>query len=334
MIRVPLLTGPTASGKTELALEFARCEARAGRRVELVNADSLLVYRGMDIGTAKPSREELSEIPHHLVDVRDPDQPFTATEFRREALRAIDEIEARGARAVVVGGTPFYLKALIFGVWEVPPADAAIRARLEEWTTAKLFEELKRRDPELPARLHPSDRYRLVRALEIIEQGGPAPSALEAQERALVPDPRFPLVVVDRATPELYERIDARTREMLAQGLLDETRRIREAFPRARPLESVGYFEACAFLDGRKPEGRAIRPGLDGLADEISLSTRQLVKKQRTFLKNLLTRLPEEGRSTFLLPDEEGPALACLGTLGAGASQATLSAGASQAARD
>jgi tRNA dimethylallyltransferase len=282
-----ILTGPTASGKTAIALELAR---RHPGRIELVNADSMVVYRGMDIGTAKPTRAELAEIPHHLVDVRDPDQPFTAGEFVREAHAAIQDVHSRGKLALIVGGTGFYLKALLYGLWEGPAADLALRARLEAIEPARLHERLMTVDPVSALRIGAADRYRLVRAIELLELTGRTPTELQAAQPER-PDPRFELLIIDRASDELESRIAQRTSQMIQEGLVEETRALRERYPGARALSAVGYRETCAFLDGITPTGRKISPGTAGLEDEIRLATRQLVKRQRTWFRSLHSRL-------------------------------------------
>jgi tRNA dimethylallyltransferase len=279
--RVGILTGPTASGKTAVALGLA---ARHG--LEIVNADSLLVYRGLDVGTAKPTHAERARVPHHLVDIRDPDEPYTAADFRRDARAAIDAIHARGGRALVVGGTGFYLKALLFGVWDAPPAAPELRRALEACPNTELYAELFGVDPDSALRIGGNDRYRLVRAIEIWRQTGRTPSALAAAQPR-DPDPRFALWVVDRQNADLESRIARRTREMLDAGLIDETRRAQARWPGARPLGSIGYAQVLAHEAGRAPAGRPLAPGLEGLRSEIELATRQLVKKQRTFLRGL-----------------------------------------------
>jgi tRNA dimethylallyltransferase len=277
-MRTVILAGPTATGKSSLAQRFA--EERGG--VELVSADSVAVFRHLDIGTAKPSAADRARVPHHLVDVRDPDEGFTAGDFAREAGAALEDIGRRGKRALVVGGTGFYLKALVHGLWDAPPAEPGLRARLEARPLAALADELRARDPDAASRIGSADRYRLVRALEILETTGALPSGLEAGP----PDPRFELWVIDRDDAELEERIRARAGAMLEAGLLEEARRALERWPDARALGAVGYAECVRHLRGEPPPGRRVRPGLDGLRDEIALATRQLVKKQRTWFRS------------------------------------------------
>jgi len=280
LLRTGILTGPTATGKTAIALAFAR----ARPEIEIINADSMLVYRGMDIGTAKPSPAEQKEVPHHLIDVREPDQPYNAADFRQDVLGTIESLHARGKRALIVGGTGFYLKALLYGLWDAPKADPALRAGLEALPTEALHQELAARDPAAAARIGTGDRYRLVRAVEILRLSGKTPTELEAASSS-APDPRFALWIIDREPAELERRIAARTRLMLEQGLLDEVRAIHARHPGCRALDAVGYAETVAHLEGNLPKGRKVAPGLAGLASEIELGTRQLVKRQRTWFR-------------------------------------------------
>lgn len=298
--KVAVLAGPTAAGKTALALEMVRYGRSHGVELEIINADSMQVYRTMDIGTAKPTRDELAVAPHHLIDIRDPSEPFTAGEFVREVQVAIADIHERGKRALLVGGTGFYLRALLWGIWDSPAADASIRARLDRLSLAELHATLLARDQASALRIGPADRYRLTRALELMELQGKTPSELEA-EMSGEPDSRFELWVVERDPKELETRMRQRAHQMLEQGLIEEVRRIRETCPAARALGAVGYKEVCAYLDGTAPKGRKIAPGIEGLQSEIELATRQLVKKQRTWFKNLSSKLGPSARR-FVLP--------------------------------
>lgn len=280
---VAIVTGTTASGKTAIALDFAR--AHAGQ-IEIINADSLLVFRGFNLGTAKPTREELAEIPHHLIDICEPDTVFTAGDFVRECESAIQSIHSRGKRALITGGTGFYLKALLFGLWDAPRGTAEQRAKLETQPNQELFDRLLVRDERAALRISVGDRYRLLRAWEMIEATGKTPSefAHESSLRGSVPG--LSLFVTDRNPEELRIRIAQRTEQILAAGFLDEVRTLREKFPNAKPFESVGYVEAIRFLDGIAPPGRKIAAGIEGLRSEICLATQQLAKRQRTFFGN------------------------------------------------
>lgn len=275
-----ILTGPTATGKTAIALEFASRHPE----IEIVNADSMLVYRGMDIGTAKPTGRERLGIPHHLIDIRNPDEAFTAGDFHRETTRAIQDIQRRGKRALIVGGTGFYLKALLYGLWEAPKADPALRAELEHLENQKLFEELNKHDPASALRIGPNDRYRLIRAVELIRMTGKTPTELQRSTPS-APDPRFRLLIIDRKNESLYERISKRARAMLDSGLIEEVEKLQTHYPGARSLSAVGYAEVIRYREGIAPSGRKMRAGIKGLQDEIELATRQLVKRQRTWFR-------------------------------------------------
>jgi tRNA dimethylallyltransferase len=281
MKRTPILAGPTAAGKTQFALEVA-----SELNLEIINADSLNVYRGFNIGTAKPSTSERASVPHHLIDIRDPLEKFTAADFVRE-VHAL----CSSRRALIVGGTHFYLKALCLGLWDAPPTQPEYRNSLMSVETSELFEKLLKRDPDQALKVGRQDRYRIIRALEILEFSDKIPSLLESQAKSKAleqgPDPRFALFWIDRDNTELNERIALRTRQMIEQGLIDETRELLARFPGARALHSVGYRQVAAHLSGTPPPGRKLRPGIEGLEDEIRLATRQLVKAQRTFLRSL-----------------------------------------------
>lgn len=282
--RTLVLSGPTASGKTGLAIELALKHGD----IEIINADSLLVYRGLDIGTAKPTLAQRKGIPHHLIDILDPDREFTAADFRAQALAATADIHARGKRAILVGGTGFYLKALLFGIWDAPKADPALRAELEKLENPALWQELNARDPIAATRIGQNDRYRLIRGVEILRLSGKTPTELEkAQNRT--PDPSFELRILDREDSELEARIRARTTQMVREGIIEEYQRVHARFGSVRPLSAVGYREVGRYLAGEAPAGRKVKTGLPGLEDEINLATRQLVKSQRTFFRNLLT---------------------------------------------
>lgn len=277
---IPILAGPTASGKTSFALEIARLFD-----LEIINADSLLVYRYFDIGTAKPSHQELESVPHHLINIRDPLESFTAADFVRAVHALSTDLQRRKKRALIVGGTHFYLKALCLGLWDAPETQPEFRKSLEPVELSELFERLRLQDPSYAEKIGASDRYRIIRALEILEFSSKRPSELEFEAAQKQPDPRFPLLWIDRSPEEIEARIQARTHQMLQDGLIEETRRLLENYPQARALTSVGYRQVVDFLRGISPPGRTLRPGTEGLSDEIQLATRQLVKSQRTFLR-------------------------------------------------
>ncbi|OFZ78638.1 MAG: tRNA (adenosine(37)-N6)-dimethylallyltransferase MiaA [Bdellovibrionales bacterium RIFOXYD1_FULL_44_7] len=294
MSSIAIISGPTATGKTSVALDF--CQSAGG--IEIINADSMLVYRGMDIGTAKPSSEELQRVPHHLINIRNPDEPFTAGDFVREADKAIEEIQRRNKKALIVGGTGFYLKALLFGLWPTAASNAEVRRKLEILTNETLYSELDKRDHKTAEKVGKNDRYRLVRAMEIIELTGKSPSDFAGEQKNTLSQ-RYKLILIDRETTELEQRIKERTNEMLDRGLIEEVKLLLETFPNTRALNSVGYKQTKDFLSGIKPPGRKIEEGTIGLRNEIVLATRQLVKRQRTWFKS------QKEEESFILDKEK-----------------------------
>jgi tRNA dimethylallyltransferase len=289
-----ILTGPTASGKTALALELAD---RVG--AEVVALDSMTVYRGMDVGTAKPTPEERARVPHHLIDVLDPWESLSVADWLDRAAAACRAITARGKRPLFVGGTPFYLKALLHGLFPGPPADPGLRrdleAEAERVGNAALHARLAAVDPKTAARLHPNDVRRVVRALEVHAMTGRPISdwqqtwdtaAFADPAKAAPPPAAIPAAVLELPREELYGRVNRRVDAMLAGGWLDEVRRLREL---PRPLsrearQALGYRELLAYLDG----GR----GWDETADLIRTRTRQFAKRQLTWFRHLPTLVP------------------------------------------
>jgi len=293
------LTGPTASGKTAAALAIA-----ARFPVEIISVDSALVYRGMDIGTAKPSSAELAAVPHHLIDIRDPLRAYSAAEFVADATRLIDDIAARGKRPLLVGGTMLYLKALQDGLDDMPAADPAVRAHLLAEAGAKgwpaLHAELAAVDAVTAARLAPNDSQRISRALEVFRLTGQplaffqqknaskkiAANAHPAKAGALIslePD--------DRAW--LHQRIAQRFDAMLAGGFLDEVSALRARGDLHADLPSmrcVGYRQAWEFLDAHEARGLDGSLQMADLRDKGIAATRQLAKRQITWLRAMPER--------------------------------------------
>ncbi|WP_248362620.1 tRNA (adenosine(37)-N6)-dimethylallyltransferase MiaA [Anaeromyxobacter oryzae] len=275
-MRVLVVAGPTASGKTALAVALAR---RLGG--EIVNADSQQVYRGLDVGTAKPTAEERAAAPHHLLDVAEPGEGMDAARFTALADAAIAEIAARGRLPIVAGGTGLYVRALLHGVVAAPGRDPALRARLEAEAAAlgrpALHARLAALDPAAAARIRENDLVRIVRALEIAA-GGRRPSELHA-EHAFQPD-RYAatLLALDPPRAELHARIDARVRAMFAGGLLDEARALLARFGGAIPPKlPIGYAEAAAALDGSLPLEEAIR--------RVQVAHRRYARRQVVWLR-------------------------------------------------
>jgi tRNA dimethylallyltransferase len=287
------LAGPTASGKTAVALAVARV-----RPVEIVSVDSALVYRGMDIGTAKPSLAEQAAVPHHLVDILDPAESYSAAAFVVDATRLIDEIRARGALPLLVGGTMLYFKALFDGIDAMPAADAAVRARIDTEAAAlgwpAMHARLAKVDPVTAARLAPQDSQRIQRALEVWESSGQPLSSFHAGEnkaaKGLAGGMLFSLEPGDRAW--LHERIADRFDAMLAAGFLDEVRALRARGDLSTELPSmrcVGYRQAWEMLDtcdSSEPDAKA----MSDLRERGIAATRQLAKRQITWLRSMPAR--------------------------------------------
>lgn len=282
-----ILAGPTASGKSQLAIDFARvAKSEFGKTVEIINADSVCFYQEFDIGSAKPTAAERQEVTHHLIDRVSPLENYHAADFYREASELITQIRGRGNIPLMVGGSGFYLKALRHGLWDAPATSPEFRKQLEPSSNADLFARLQSKDPTHAQKIGAEDRYRLIRALEIIELSGKTPTELQAQ---MDPEPRpeFPLWVIDREPEELRTRIRIRIQSMIERGWIDEVMGLRDRYPIARTLHAVGYQQVLDFLNGDEPEGRKVAPGISGLIDEIDLAHRQLAKSQRTFMKGL-----------------------------------------------
>ena len=272
-----VIAGPTASGKTAIAIELAR---RHGG--EIVSADSPQVYRFFDIGTAKPSAEELAAVPHHLISVVDPLEPFSAAEYQRRADAAIEDITSRGRPVFVVGGTGMYLRILLHGLVEAPGADPELRAELEALAAAEGREAVHRKlaevDPETAAKLPPQDLVRTIRALEIHKQTGKTASEFR-REHAFAPD-RYPfrMYVLNPPREALYRTIDARTAAMFQRGLVEEVRElIARGFAEAAPMRSVGYVQAKAVVDGQLSVDEAIQ--------QTAQETRRYAKRQLTWFR-------------------------------------------------
>jgi tRNA dimethylallyltransferase len=274
--KILVICGPTASGKSELALELAR-------RLdgEIVNADSMQVYRGMDIGTAKPTPEQSAEIPHHLINVADPDQHFSAADFAEAADAAIRDISFRGKRTIVVGGTGLYIRALLKGLVD-SPGDAGelrqgLRAEARERGNQAMWEELRQVDPELAERIHPNNLVRIIRALEVFRLTG-IPLSRYQQEHGFSGRRYQSMQIGIRVErPLLYSRIDERVNRMLEQGLLQEVQQLLNAGygPETRAMRAIGYKEMTAHLAGEY--------GLDEAIRLIKRDTRHYAKRQLTW---------------------------------------------------
>jgi len=273
------LTGPTGTGKTDVALALAR-----EFPLEIVSVDSAQVYRGLDIGSAKPAHEIRSRVPHHLIDLVEPDASYSAGQFVRDAAQAIEDIEARGKVPLLVGGTMLYLRALTGGIAELPEGDSAIRARLDAEAVTQGWPALHARlaviDPAAAARIHPNDAQRIQRALEVHAATGEPISALQLRTAApLAREFRMvALIPADRA--RLHGALEQRFAQMMAAGLLDEVRALfaRGDLTEAHPaIRAVGYRQLWAHLAGGY--------SLETAVERAVAATRQLAKRQMTWLR-------------------------------------------------
>jgi tRNA dimethylallyltransferase len=276
-----ILTGPTGSGKSRLGVELA---LRLG--AEIVSMDSMALYCGMDVATAKPGLDDRRRVPHHLLDVLEPWESASVAWWLHRATACYDEIAARGERVLFVGGTPLYLKALLYGLFDGPPGDEALRRRLTEEAArcggAALHDRLRQVDPASAARLHPNDLRRVVRALEVWELTGRPISAFQRQWAARQPaDAADYCLCLDLPRAELYARIDVRVKQMVADGLVDEVRALRRL---EKPLsreasQALGYKELFAHLDGAATLEEAVA--------HVQTRSRNFAKRQLTWFRHL-----------------------------------------------
>jgi tRNA dimethylallyltransferase len=281
--KVACLLGPTASGKTAAALAFAQRFP-----VEIISVDSALVYRGMDIGTAKPTEEERAIAPHHLIDIIDPTGAYSAAQFRNDALRLVAEIEARGRIPLLVGGTMLYYMALTRGLNELPEANPEVRAALDEEAMRDGWPALHARlaavDPETATRLAPNDSQRIQRALEVFMLSGRALSTiLKDPKKSQDGEPEFvPIALEPSDRSVLHKRIEKRFDSMLAGGFVEEVERLRargDLSPAMPSMRCVGYRQAWEYLDGLVD--------YTTMRDKGVFATRQLCKRQLTWLRGI-----------------------------------------------
>jgi len=288
------LMGPTASGKTGVAVELVQ-----RLQVELISVDSALVYRDMDIGTAKPDAATLARAPHHLIDIIDPTEAYSAAAFRRDALRLMHDITQRGRIPLLVGGTMLYFKALREGLSALPQADPEVRAALDaeiaQHGIAHLHRQLAEVDAETAERLKPADTQRIQRAMEIYRiTGQPMSILLRQQTRHELPYRILPIALIPSDRAQLHARIAARFKTMLELGLVDELRALRTKYPLHPGLPAmrcVGYRQAWQFMEGEINEA--------GLLDKGIAATRQLAKRQLTWLRSM----PDNIELDCLAPD-------------------------------
>jgi tRNA dimethylallyltransferase len=276
--KIIMVCGPTAIGKTSVAIQMA--EILAG---EIVSADSMQIYRYMDIGTAKPTTEERRRVIHHMIDIVDPDAPYDAARFSRDSRCSINGIIERGRQPLVAGGTGFYIKALLHGLCQAAPEDMAIRERLaaeaRQGECGNLYKRLEACDPEAAQKIHPNDVYRVIRALEVFETIGMTMTDFR-QRHAFADAPYNVLKIglfMDRQA--LYERIERRVDMMIGEGLFDEVRRLMEMgyHEHLRPMQALGYRHMSSFIRGEE--------NWDTAVDTLKRDTRHYAKRQLTWFR-------------------------------------------------
>jgi len=285
---MPVIAGPTAGGKSSLSVAVARVFEARGLTAEIISADSVQIFRGMDIGSAKPTADERAGIPHHLLDVADPEDRFTVHDWLSAAELAVAEIRGRGAVPILVGGTNLYIKAFLEGLFEGPEPDESVREALRALSQAERRAELGLVDPAAAERIHPNDERRTVRALEVYRQTGVPISEHQKQwDRGVRTDAR--LFGLRWSTEPLNRRINVRVREMMAGGLLEEVSGIRDRLGE-QAREALGYKQLCEYLD----LGQAGAGALEDAVERIKIETRRFAKNQRTWLRRLATT-PDSG---------------------------------------
>ncbi|MDD4179454.1 MAG: tRNA (adenosine(37)-N6)-dimethylallyltransferase MiaA [Candidatus Margulisbacteria bacterium] len=275
-----VLLGPTAVGKTKLSIELAKTF-----NAEIISADSMQVYRGMDIGTAKPTLEERQGIPHHLIDVRNPDEEWTVSDFVGEVQNLKVKIKNKGKIPIIVGGTGLYLWSLLEGfAFPISPADKEVRARLEQRPTATLYAQLSMIDPEAAGKIHANDKKRIIRALEVYELTGKPISELQRLRQINSPhlsvgNNEFFVIGLNLPREELYPRINARVDNMIAKDLIDEVKGLlAKGFSKGlNSFQALGYKEVIEYLDGKWTK--------DQLIDELKKRTRHFARRQMTWFR-------------------------------------------------
>ncbi len=272
--RVIILLGPTASGKTTLSILLAQA-----LQTEILSADSMQIYRGMDIGTAKPSKEELSKVLHHMIDIVEPSERFSVGQYIRMVIPIINRLHSQGKIPLVVGGTGLYIRAMTQGLFEVPDPPEGLRERLKEMASQDpqaLYTELRRLDPDRAKQLNPSDLRRIIRALEVILTTGKPMSELQRDLTERLPY-KFIKVGITRDRKELYRMIEQRVDEMFRQGLVEEVRRLLEKNPSEVALQAIGYKEVVAYIEGRATLEETIKA--------VKKATKAYAKRQFTWFK-------------------------------------------------
>lgn len=274
------LTGATASGKTKIGILLAE---KLG--AEIVSVDSMAIYRGMDIGTAKPSAQQRSQVVHHLVDFLEPTEAFSVAQFRERALEIVDRLRAEGKRTLFVGGTPLYLKAMLRGIFDGPPADWEFRASIEQEVelhgVEALHERLKLIDPLTAHKLHPNDKRRLVRALEVHHVTGQPISHMQLEFDEPVTYQHRPVFALHWPRPALHERIEKRVDQMFREGLVDEVQQLLARYGDLGQTakQAVGYREVIEHLEGLRD--------LPNTIEAVKARTRQFARRQETWFRSL-----------------------------------------------
>ena len=272
--KILVILGPTASGKSALAMQLARSTG-----AEILSADSMQVYREMNIGTAKPTEQEQSSVRHHLIDVVNPDEEFTVARFVEMADQVIADAGRRGVPLIVSGGTPLYFKSLFVGLFQGPPANSQLRERLRLLGNQQLHERLRQVDAAAAARIHANDTKRMIRALEIFELTGNPISSMQTEWEAARSRHEATWIGLLWDKERLNRRINARTKTMMGAGWVQETQRLLERFGRLSPTasEATGYRELIDHLEGKA--------SLDQAIEQIKIGTRQLARKQMKWFK-------------------------------------------------
>jgi len=272
-MKTVVILGPTATGKSKLAIELAKI-----LKGEIISADSMQVYRGMDIGTAKPSPAERQRAPHHLIDIRDPDEEWTVSDFVIEAQNSKLKIQNQGKLPIIVGGTGLYLWALLEGFsFPITPADKELRARLEKEPPATLYAQLSMIDPVAAKKIHPNDKKRIIRALEVYELTGKPISELQEPRRLVAGS--YQLIGLTLPREELYSRINQRVESMIEKGLIEEVKGLREKGYGKNPpsMQALGYKEVIDYLEGKWTKEEMI--------DELKKRTRNFARRQMTWFR-------------------------------------------------
>lgn len=277
-MRLIFILGPTAVGKTEISIIVAK-----QINAEIISLDSRQVYLNMDIGTAKPTLEERQEVPHHLVDFVEPDQPFTVADYQELADQKIEELREREKQPMFVGGSGLYFRAVVDGLFDGPSADPELRSRLreeaQEFGREKLHQKLSKIDPKTAEKVHPNDLVRVIRALEVYEKTGEPISKLQRQWDEEPPRYDFVAIALNRPRELVYQRIERRVDEMIERGLVEEVKELLKSYPRdCRAMQSFGYKEITSYLDGELELKEAL--------ELTCRRTRHFAKRQLTWFRN------------------------------------------------